>query len=298
MSRHLSFARPSHPATNPRNIGRFLLVLCFTIVWGGAQDARAQDCMFWFETGKHESSFANGRTEGGAGLGAGFLFTIGGGADKTTGLVVPVGVEFKGNWGTGMDTVGTIDIAARIHSVSFGPGANFGFMSRSTADDPRCVTGPFTAKSSCFKDGTRDIGGFVALGLSAYAKVNVGPQGRGFVQVRYIFYPQPTMTVLSVSEMAAAFNQFSSSVSPTSAAINDAAPHVQAVHPDDFPEFDNGRDVRVSAGYVFGGGDSKAKVLRVQYLDKKFNLTHVLANTNGMFDQHTKQISVGVGFAF
>src|SRR5689334_3028012 len=189
MSPHMCFAR-RNDAAGARAVNGLALVLCFTMLCGRAQVARAQDGMFWLEAGKHDSSFANGRTEAGPGLGAGFLFTIGGGANKTSGLVVPVGVEFKGNWGTSLDMVGTIDIAARVHAVSFGPGANFGFLSRSSPADPRCTTGPFTPQSSCFTNGKRDIGGFMAVGLSGYAKVSVGPQGRGFVQVRYIYSPK------------------------------------------------------------------------------------------------------------
>src|SRR5262245_49958568 len=191
---------------------KLVMVLAWcTAFIGSARTATAQNGMWWLEGGKHNSTYGDGHTKDGAGFGAGILFTIGGAAKKSTGLLLPIGAEFRANWGGGVDFVTTADIAIRVHFVSFGPGATLGFLNRSTASDVRCVTGPLTPKNSCFTDGTRDMGGFVALGVSGFTKVNFGPQGRAFAQIRYIHYPQGTMNFLSASEMYSAFNSFAQS---------------------------------------------------------------------------------------
>jgi hypothetical protein len=255
----------------------------------------AQGGMVWFEVGQHDSRYGDGRTKTGTSAGGGVTVTIGGSAGRKTGVIVPVGFEIKGNWGGGLDWVGTGDLGIRIRSVSFGPGANMSFLNRVSAADNRCKTGPFTPKTSCYTDGTRDMGGFFSLGVSGFVKVNFGPQGRAFVQGRYIYYPRSTTDLLSTSEMSELFGILASSLSQTPTTTTTTT---EAFHPDDFPEFDKAHETRVSAGWVFGGVKRGAMVLRVQYVERDYRLTPTLANTNRMFDQKTTQITAGLGFAF
>jgi hypothetical protein len=112
--------------------------------------------------------------------------------------------------------------------------------------------------------------------------VSFGPQGRAFVQGRYVAYLPDLVWFRSAAEAYASFTGDFESVSI----------------PTDFPEFRSGRDVRISAGYVFGGADSITKVLRVQYSERRFNFTEERANLNGLFDQRGRQITVGAGIGF
>lgn len=254
----------------------------------------AQTGSFWFEGGKHESTYGDGRMREGASIGGGVSFAIGGRARRTTGVMVPVGFEIKGNWGSGLDAIGFVDLGIRFHSLSFGPGANYSFLQRSAAPDSRCLTGPLSPQTSCNAGGTRDIGGFASLGVSGYAKVIFGPQERAFAQVRYIYYPPSTTSLLSASELAQTFGIFAAAVTESPLAVQTSEPY----HPDDFPEVRDADELRITAGYVFGGGETMAKVVRIQFVEKSFQLTPVLANSNGMFDQRTRQITLGVGFSF
>src|SRR5262245_44075571 len=107
------------------------------VLLGNAGVVRAQGFMGWFEGGKQNSAFANGLNTSGVAAGGGFQLTIGGAASKKTGVIVPVGMELK--FSQGSDLMGTVDIGIRAGSISFGPGAAFGLMTRSYVDDPRCV---------------------------------------------------------------------------------------------------------------------------------------------------------------
>ena len=266
------------------------------VIVGSAASARAQDGMLWLEGGQQKSAFGSGIDRSGAAAGGGFLLTIGGTAKKNTGVIIPVGMETK--FSQGADMLFTGDIGIRVGPVSFGPGAGFGFMLRSNVADSRCLS-PQPANNSCFAPGsdgkaTRDIGGFIAIAPSGFAKVSFGPQSRAFLQGRYVHYMPGLMTFLSYTEMTAAFNSFSESIGSNAQAVQTREPF----HPVDFPEFKTGHDVRISTGYMFGGADKKMKVLRVQYSLKEFTFTGDKANSNGIFNQKTNQFTVGVGLAF
>lgn len=265
--------------------------------------ALAQGNIGWLEGGKQESSFGDGTSANGVAFGGGFLINVAGSAGKKTGAIVPVGVDFKYN--RGLDMVASVDLGIRAHAVSFGPGLTLNWQLRSDLADPRCLAGNLPANSSCSifsgtgTSGKRDIGGLVGLAPSGFVKVNVGPQGRAFVQARYIYYPKGTMSLKSWSEMGS-FLDFITGLTPTGQAIQQSTSQLEkpeVFHPVDYPEFSKGHDMRVSAGWLFGGDGSLLKVLRVQYSEKSFTFTPVLANSNGIFDQRTKTITVGFGVA-
>lgn len=274
-----------------------LCVLAIGLAYTSA--AEAQGTTLWLDVGRHDTHHENGHDSDGLSWGAGMLSTIGGGSGQGSGVVVPVGFELKSNWGSNFDLIFTGDVGFRVRNFSFGPGGTFGFINRSDIEDPLCFARALPAQSSCAPLasealGQRDIGGFYGLGLSGFAKAIFGPQGRAFAQVRYIHYTPSLTSFLSRSEMNAAFNIFSA-LAGLDAEVDQG---VEPFHPVDYPEFDQGRDVRFSAGYVFGGANSAAKVLRVQFAEKQFDFTRVRANQSGIFTQKTLQFTVGFGFVF
>jgi hypothetical protein len=268
-------------------------ILLLVVVFGfsATPPAKGQSFMFWGEAGRHQNRLGNGTTSNGAAVGFGFNAILGGDASKDFAVLFPVGFEIRGDQhlfsGDGTaDLLGTGDLAFRIKRFSFGPGANFGYMFRPDAVDPTCsktIRPPDGSSCNAANSkyaGTRDIGNFFGFGLSGFAKINFGPQGRSFVQGRYIHYSPSWI----LHQSGAAFaSQYSGLVLPL---------------PTDFPQFQSGNDIRISAGYVFGGADSIAKIVRVQYTDRKFDFMHEKANVTGVFDQRTRQLSFGFGLMF
>ena len=80
----------------------------------------------------------------------------------------------------------------------------------------------------------------------AVSRLNFGPQGRAFTQVRVIEYLPELMSFQSYTELAHSFNVFSQAAG-SNAQVAETMP---VYHPADFPTYQNGRDVRISAGYV------------------------------------------------
>lgn len=279
---------------------RLLGTCVFAVVLTCASNAGAQGTQFWFDVGRHNTHHENGHDSGGLSWGGGLTTTIGGAASATSGALVVVGFELKSNWGSNFDMVFPGFVAFRIgRNVAFGPGGTFGFNNRSDIDDRLCLVGSLPQQSSCAPRGSeafgqRDIGGFYGLGLSGFAKVHFGPQARAFAQVLYIHYTPGLTSFLSRSEMNEAFNLFSA-LGGFDARVDQ---ETESFHPVDYPEFDHGRDVRFSTGYMFGGVNSPQKILRVQYAEKKFDFTRVRANQSGIFNQRTRQLTVGLGFQF
>jgi hypothetical protein len=245
----------------------------------------AQGGVLWGEIGRQQNVFGNATSIDSIGWGFGAQLTIGGDSSQSSGFAIPVGFELRSDTKfEALDLLGVADLAFRVRNVSFGPGGSMGFIMRQDLEDVRCL-GTLPNGSSCFartsdNAGMRDIGEFYGIGLSGFVKTTFGPQGRAFMQVRYIYYHPDWMYFRSTAE-----------------ALN-ANLGTTFDLPTDFPEFDHGRDVRVSAGYILGGADRSAMMLRVQYTDKRFNFTSTGANSNRMFDQHGRQLTMGVGIAF
>jgi hypothetical protein len=250
--------------------------------------------MLWAEIGTQGIRNGTQATDAsGLGWGGGFGMIVGGSAGRNTGFLVPVNLEIHGDKGLlgdrgNIDFTGGADLAMRIHSFSFGAGANLTAIFRPDAADARCpVLGRTPEGSSCntpyaerlIKDqtgspypGERYMGTLYPLGISGFAKVNFGPQSRGFVQGRYVHFD------------------------PSFAYFNNGATAIAGVlipAKTDMPDFAGGREVRVSAGWAFG-----RKVLRVQVVDRQLTFTRTLSNVNGFFDQHSRQIMLGAGYAF
>jgi hypothetical protein len=181
------------------------------------------------------------------------------------------------------------DLAFRYKNFSVGPGGNYGYVFRGEVDDPTCLSQAVSITSSCLatggspnvNNGKRDIGGLSLFGVGGFAKYSFGPQGRAFVQVRYIHYAPSLGTLLNRSGTFA-LSTVDLSGLPS---IPDFA---------DYPEFDGGRDIRATAGYVFGG----RKFLRVQYSDRELNFTRTRGNVTGVFDQQSRTFTVGGGIIF
>jgi hypothetical protein len=189
---------------------------------------------------------------------------------------MPVVLDFRGD--TGFDSSAMVvssDLAFRIKSFSFGPGANYGLMLRPDLDDPTCRR-PLPDNTSCRDVGVRYLGNMQGIGFSGFAKISFGPQGRAFVQYRHIEYVPGWMNF---------DGDFVDGASGQPIAT-------------DAPPFDSGRDWRVSAGYVFGGAGKAAKILRVQYMDRRLDFGPSVGNRTGIFDEESRQLTVGIGVLF
>lgn len=240
--------------------------------------------MIWAEVGQQQNSFGNGATDTDLGWGFGLQATIGGDSGKDFGFAVPVGFELRADKDLdGADFLGVGDLAFRIGPVSFGPGANFGYIMRPQVQDSRCLAARLPVGSSCYAGdlaGYRDVGGFYGFGFSGFAKTAFGPQGRGFLQGRYIYYHKDWLYFRSTAE-----------------ALNTTL-GTDLELPTDYPDFAGGRDIRISAGYVLGGASSVTKILRVQLTQRNFDFSPDRANVSRVFDQNTRQLTFGVGFGF
>jgi hypothetical protein len=277
-------------ARSTRNIRTAIRRLAMMGVAGVAMasPAHAQDFSAWFEGGKQTVTLGNGLAKDGIAAGAGFQLIVGGGAKKNSGVVVPVGFALQKGAGT-FGLVFSGDVGFRVHNIAFGPGVTFSLTSRSFVEDATCDT--TLAQSSCvlYTSGQvmRDLGGFLGFTPSGYVKLNFGPQGRAFLQVRYFSYLPGATSFLSDSEQRDAFNGLADLFGSNAEAVQTQV----AFHPVDFPEFDGGRDLRVSVGYALGG----RLLLRGQYTDQRYHFTRDLGNLSGIFDQHAKQFTVGLG---
>jgi hypothetical protein len=256
------------------------LAVVMVLANGGLTPAQGQ--VFWGEFGSAQTDFGNGTARDDMAWGAGFIATIGGDSGQKFGFAMPLNFEFRGNTKfDAMDLLTSGDLAFRIGPVSFGPGGNFGYIFRPKMADARCLSA--SAGAGCYAEewsGYRDIGQFYGIGFSGFAKGTFGPQGRAYIQGRYIYYHPEWMFFRSAAQ--ASNEQFGTELEV----------------PTDFPDFKLGRDIRVSGGYVFGGAGGAAKILRAQLTRKEFSFTPIKANTNGIFNQKTLQLTFGVGFAF
>jgi hypothetical protein len=272
------------------------IAILVSLFLGAGLPAYAQGSMFWVEGGHQNSTYGDGRTTSGISVGGGVVSVIGGGSSRSSGVIVPIHFDATFTRGVGLDVMTGADVGFRVRWISFGPGVTLGFAARNYAPDARCEE-PQPEHTSCYLDAStgapiRDIGALIGLGLSGYTKVSFGPQGRGFLQVRYIRYPRRTTGFKSGDELG----RIVGALTQTPTVAEDAGD--ETFHPVDYPDYETGHDTRISAGWVFGGGEGHALILRAQYLVKTFDFSHVLANSNGIFDQDTKEFTVGAGITF
>lgn len=239
-----------------------------------AEDARAQGMTVWFDAGPQRNLFGADNGLNSMGLGAGLQFITAGDSSQSRGMAI--GLAFEGRKAKAVDVLTTLEVAFRAGPVSFGPGINVGLIGRPNVLDSSCL-GAIPQGSSCQTSselrGYRDIGNLVTVGLSGFAKGTFGPQRRAFVQGRLVYYGE--------SGVSGGFLGTSSSSTPT-----------------DFPDLQQGADLRISGGYVFGDAQHIAKILRAQLMRRVVEFSRTGANMNGMFDQETTQFSVGLGFVF
>jgi len=240
-----------------------------------------------------EGGYAQNRFDNGAGDNKGtfgliLAFAIGGDTAKDFAFQVPVYAELRlgGMPPSYGDILLGYDTALRFNSFSFGPGMNFGYVVRGSVADATCLGEPLRAESSCNPssdpaigyDASRDAGNLELMGVGGFAKYTFGPQGRAFIQGRYMSYLIGHLTNLNEPSL---FSNVDVSNLPQLPNKN-------------YPDFQGGHDIRLTAGYVLSGG----KFLRVQYSDRRLSFTRDRDNVTGVFDQHSRALSLGVGFGF
>lgn len=270
-------------------LGALLMLLAFSPA------AHAQATItFSGEGGSAQNSFGNGSSDAHTVYGITVSAIIGGDASKNFALQLPVYGELKAAGLPGdsyADLIAGADFAIRYKNFSFGPGGNYGYVFRGDVADHTCLAQPVRLDSSCLagagrgqgNNGMRDVGSINMLGVGGFAKISFGPQGRAFVQGRYIYYDKSMGHLVNRSEL-----QSLSTVDLTQfnlPAIPDIA---------DYPDFDGGHDMRLSAGYVFHGG----KFLRAQFVERQLDFTHTLGNVTGVFDQRSRTFTAGGGLVF
>ncbi len=268
---------------------RGLTVLALFLVLVPATNA--QHLTISGEGGTAQNSFGNGSSDNTPVYGATLGLVIGGTTSKKVAFQIPVYGELKAAKMPGdsyTDLVAGADLAFRYRNFSFGPGGNYGYISRGLVEDRTCLAQPVRLDSSCeatetgrINNGMRDIGELNLLGVGGFGKYNFGPEGRAFIQGRYIHYDRSLGHLVNRNEMQ------------TLSTVDLSGFNLPAI-PDfaDYPVFDGGRDVRLTFGYVFGGG----KFLRGQYVDRQLNFTPTLGNLTGVFNQRSRTFTVGGGF--
>jgi len=254
-----------------------ILVGSFACLLGFAPTVGAQNVMIWGEVGRYDTTHGNGAATNGLGFGGGFTSMVGNPATST--FLVPFGLEVRMDQTFEYaDFLAYADFGLRIGNVSFGPGISGGMVWRPRVPDAGCPHPSYVyAGSSCGDDtdtaGLRDVGFLRVYGFSGFVKASFGPQGRAFLQAKYIYYPDPYLTSRGM--------EFQGDDTP-----------------DDYPAPSDCRDLRVSFGYVFGGGDGALKFLRLQYVDRQLDFERVSGNSSGVFDQKTRQLTAGFGVSF
>lgn len=258
-------------------------ILCFLLVI--CQLNFAQNIILGGEGGYTTNEFGNDSKDNIPIYGIFGSATIAGDTSKKWGYGVNITGEYKSDKSSEYtDLLAAGDFAIRIKNFSFGPGGNYGYISRGDVDDPTCLRVPVNEppgqRSSCgFNDigpgrsGKRGIGQLNLLGVGGFAKYQYG---RTFIQGRYTHYDK-SMGYLMQPNAIVALGTIPSPIS-----IPDYT---------DYPEFDGGRDIRVSAGYIFKGN----YFVRAQYIDRKLDFTRELGNLTGVFDQKTRMFTFGGG---
>jgi len=264
--------------------------LLISLFLGWAPTAFAQNLTL--EGGYAQNRFDNGAGDNKGTLGLIFGFAIGGDATKDFAFQAPVYAEIRAG---GMppsyaDILAGADVALRFKSLSFGPGMNFGYLFRGDVTDTTCLGQPVRLESSCNlsndpgagNDSSRGLGNLALVGVGGFGKYSFGPQGRAFIQARYMRYTVGHLTNINEPLL---FSNVDLSGLPQ-------------LPNKDYPDFEGGRDIRLTAGYVLSSGVSGGKFLRVQYQDRRLNFTRDRDNATGVFDQHSRALSFGVGFLF
>lgn len=233
-------------------------------------------------------------------FGAALSGIIFGDTKKNSGFALQLTAEGKSDSKfENVDLFAAGDLAIRVKNVSFGPGVNYGYVGRSFVDDPTCrnvpIPEPGDAFSSCDyevvnnqyrRTGKRDTGVVNLVGVGGFVKYNFGPQGRAFVQGRYAHYSKDFGGyLLNNNDLDAVLGTVGGGVVTSSGQIDDYT---------DYPEFDGGRDIRITAGYVFKGNI----FVRGQYTDREIKFTREAGNITGVFDQRNKIFTAGVGISF
>jgi hypothetical protein len=241
------------------------------------------------EGGNAQNSFGNGSSDSTPVYGASIGAIIFGSTSKRIAFQVPVYGELKTAkvpFDSYTDLIAGADLAIRYRNFSFGPGGNYGYIARGEVKDSTCLAQPVRVDSSCDSNGNganngmRDIGEINLLGFGGFGKYNFGPEGRAFIQGRYTHYDKNLGYLMNRSDTLAR-SSFDLS------AFN--LPEIPDIA--DYPAFDGGRDIRVTFGYVFGGG----KFLRGQYVDRQLNFTPTLGNLSGVFNQRSRTFTFGGG---
>jgi hypothetical protein len=206
---------------------------------------------------------------------------LSGQSDKNFAVQLPFYIEIKdASKGAYTDLITGADLGFRFRNFSVGPGANYGLILRGDVEDSSCLNQPPDLSSTCLgggQNGFRDIRPLNLLGVSGFGKLSFGPQGRAFIQARYIYYDKGLGYLLNRSDLQNLSNV-------------DVGPLPPIPEFTDLPSFNGGRDIRLTAGYVF-----KRLFLRAQYTDRKIEFSRERANLNGAFDQKTRQLTAGVG---
>lgn len=265
-------------------------ILCLLIMSGQTSFAQSSFIVAG-EAGVLRNEFGNGVKKDVPVFGGTIAATLGGNTSKNSGVAFQVYGELKTDAkGENTDLIAGGDLAIRYKNFSFGPGANLGLVSRPEVEDPTCrnlPADPAGTRSSCSfngggggRSGKRVIGDLQVFGVGGFAKYSFGPQGRAFVQGRFIYYDKSLGSrIIGINELAE---------------LASVSVPFQIQEYTDIPAFKNGRDVRVSAGYVFKGN----VFVRGQYTDRKFDFVREQGNITGVFDQKGRTITAGVGFIF
>jgi hypothetical protein len=213
------------------------------------------------EAGQRSDDHMNGVSNTSYFGGIAASLVIGGGAGKQTAFVLPVAAEFRWSNKSYFDLNAFADAAARVGPLT--AGAGFAFSFDGVPDIPDQIAGD--------SEGTVTVINPLSFGYSGSAKLTLGPQGRFFVQGRYVMLPADYSFPYQTAETNQVY-------------IDNNIPREDVTQRDS-------HSMRFAVGYVFS-----RVALRVQVISETWRYDPVFTNTTGAYDRDARIISFGAVF--
>ncbi len=241
-----------------------LLFLTAAVLGASVRPALGQGFTMGVQAGQRAAEHANGAQGNGYFAGITAVMILGGNADKTTALLFPISADWRisvpevSEGYSDIDLFG--DMALRAGPLSIGGGV--AMITSFVPDIADRTIGNDEGKIIVYSP--------ISFGYSGSAKLNMGPQGRFFVQGRFTVLPAGG----SFYWHSAEDQQLRSSI---------GTPY------EDVPQRDS-YDIRGGLGFVLPSG----YVLRAQYILQDWRFERVYQNRTGAFDRQNGLMSVGV----
>jgi hypothetical protein len=232
--------------------------------------AAAAQFSFWMDGGYRTDRFDNGHEVTGAYAGGGLAAVVTGTVRESYALLIPMSAEMRLGQNGWMDAAINADLMLRLGSVAVGAGLDF--RAPSAPDVPDQAAG----------DDTVFVQDVQMFGYSGSARLNLGPQGRAFVQGRVSIFPKDYGFDL-IDECSSEYLG------------EDLEAACRSVSGQGVPVYEGAAEARVALGYVFPGGGS-ARTLRLQWTHQRFDYSLSGDNLNGAYNRDADYLTLGFVF--